>query len=511
MRSNLSRFLAFTVAGVTAFGAFQQDASADRRTSLGGNILIADQDDIYIYPQLTLEHRNLISFDYYPGSALTSVLGQSAQNTTGQGGGGFTPPTNNGDQPVNNGTTEPAPNQIGPRSEDATGVPNGSNAMGASGLLLFGEENFAFGVASHRQDTYGATPYSFLGFGDLQLYGPAGLSTWSILGFGGVLPASTTVPSATPTPNGAASTASGLGGVYLQPLQMADLLFGFGLGETASMGARLSIGQNMFRENRLGAAVEDLESWNTTAVDLIVGLSLRGALYLDLNLELALAFFSNSYTTSETEPDYGDSGVMAPSFSLSGRSLIDLRESVQLGVLGIIHVNSASVDDQFGVSPNSNTNPDSTTFTSANFFLETGAGPVYELPDRTLISAYGTVGFGSSSYSDEGRDFSTNALLLPGFKMSLEHWILDWLAFRTGLSSRYYFAFQSRTFESDAEPNVSASATSYELLWATGVGISLGNFELNGTLTTPFVLAGPQILGGTGPGLFTLLNATYKF
>jgi len=259
MRSNLSRFLAFSVAGLTAFGAFQEDASADRRSSLAGNILIADQDDIYIYPQLTLDHRNLVSFDYFPGAALTSVLGSGAQNTTGQGGGNFDP-GNNGTTNNGTGNNTAEPTQLGARSEDASGIPNGPAAMGGSGLLLFGEETFAFGISSHRQDIYGATPAAFLGIGDLQLYGPGRLQAWSILGHNSPLPASGTVPAATPTPSGAAATASGLGGVFLEPLQLADLLFGFSLGDTGSMGARLSIGQNVFRENRLGAAVEDLES-----------------------------------------------------------------------------------------------------------------------------------------------------------------------------------------------------------------------------------------------------------
>ena len=332
------------------------------------------------------------------------------------------------------------------------------------------------------------------------------------LGHAGPLPLSNVDDTATPTDNLAPSTASGAGAQFLQPLQMADLLVGFGIGETSLLGARLSIGQNTFRENRLGIDLDDDESWNTTAINLGLGYSMRGPLYLDLNLELGLAFFSNVYhTDEENEPNYNDSGSLAPSFSLSGRSFVPLQESVNLGILGIVHVNSASVTNEFGTAPDSTTTADEAAASSSNFFFEAGAGPMYDLADGTQIAGYGTVGFGSSSHTDESQTLKTSALLLPGFKLALEHWMLDWLAFRTGLSSRYYFGFQSREFEDDSRANVSATASSYEFLWSVGLGVELGNFELNGTVQTPFVTGGPHFIGGTAPGLFALLNATYLF
>jgi len=39
-------------------------ALADRRNSLANNILITDQDDVFHFPQLALDYRNLISFDW---------------------------------------------------------------------------------------------------------------------------------------------------------------------------------------------------------------------------------------------------------------------------------------------------------------------------------------------------------------------------------------------------------------------------------------------------------------
>jgi hypothetical protein len=51
--------------GLTAYsGLLVQTAHADRRTGLGGNILIEDPDDLFPFPQYTLQHRNMIRLDY---------------------------------------------------------------------------------------------------------------------------------------------------------------------------------------------------------------------------------------------------------------------------------------------------------------------------------------------------------------------------------------------------------------------------------------------------------------
>ncbi len=469
MRTNSKRLAAFILTGMVAM-SIASNAHADRRSSLAGNLLIQDQDDVWIYPQRSLDHRNLVSFDFYPGADLGTILGGAE------------------------------------RASDTTGLPNGQASMGGGALLLFGQEGFAFGIGSHREDYYGSTPGQFLGVGDLMLYGNSRVSSWGFFGYNpNPVPGATQAASA-PIGRDASSAA----GVFVEPLQLADVILGFNLGPGSSLGTRLSVGQSSASVNTLSVGREDDDSWNTTVINLVVGYTMKANFELDLNLELGLGFFSDSYATDAQEPNYDDSASIAPSFSLSGRAFIPLRESIKLGVLGLVHINTASFDNEFG---GMNTTADSVNFSSTNFFIEAGMGPVYELPDKTTIAAYGTLGFGSSSYDfDNGEEsYSTSGLLLPGFKLALEHWLWDWFAFRSGVQSRYYFQFQSREFDNDATPNVSQSATAYQFLWSVGVGLKLGNFELNGTLQTPFVTNGPEFLGGTGSGLFSLLNASYKF
>jgi hypothetical protein len=504
MRTPVSRLILIALAaGMLTTVADIEEARADRRSSLAGNLLILDQDDIYMYPQLTLQHRNLVSFDYAPGVDIGAVLGASAGQSS-------TPQPQPNDQPTNNfGTNNGGTGFLGGAEENSL-VPLGNNAMNGGAVLLFGQEGFAMGIGVHREDQLGATAGQFLGAGDLQLYSNSRRNTWGYFGHGLPVPAATFNDAPTGAPNGAAP------GDFLNPLPMIDLLFGFSLGPDNALGARLSIGQNgaSVRTLTVGGG-DDKTSWNTTVINLVAGYSMTGDFKLDVNLELGLGFYSNTFVTTAQAPDYDDSGGVLPSLSLSGRSIIPLQDKVSLGVLGVLHVNSASFDNEFGSLPNNAVAADVTSFSSSNFFIEAGAGPVYALPDETTVAAYGTVGFGVSSYegADGDESISSSGILLPGFKLALEHYLWEWLAFRTGLASRFYFGSQNFNYTGNLQntPNQEVGSTYYEYLWSAGVGVRLGNFELNGTFQTPFVTSGPEFIGGASPGLFSLLNASYKF
>jgi hypothetical protein len=476
-------------------------ASADRRSSLAGNLLLADQDDVFLYPQLALDYRNLVSIDLSLGGASSAnapIAGQQSQSPS-------SPTPNDGSTGV---TTSNPGRGLGAFDESTTGMTATEASMGGAGLLIFGTDEMAFGIGTHRTDIYGATPQAFMGLGDLQLYGQSSRSAWGPLGY------TTPIPAAGSPANG-----DGAGGgnvTFLAPFQLIDLIFAK-KGEGQSFGARLSFGQSMLSQKRLGQDVEDRDSWSTTAMDLVVGYSSDSDMKLDVNLEVGIAMFENAYTTSEQTPNYEDTGSLTPSLSLSSRAILPTEDkSVGIGILGFLHMNTASVTDEFNQLADDPLLPDSRSYESSNLMLELGAGPVYELPDDTKIAAYATAGFGSSGYSQEydgttQADVSTTSILLPGIKLSMEHWILGWLALRAGISSRYHLVFRTEEYADAGTPNVSSNGTYYEFLWTTGLGIDLGNFEFNGTLQTPFLLNGPDFLGGQGSGVFALLNASYNF
>jgi len=188
MRTHTKQIFIFLVTSLTAL-AIASTAHADRRSSLAGNLLITDQDDIYIYPQLSLKYRNMVSFDYFPGATLSQVLGASS----GDSNPSEPQPSNNTNNAANNVVIS-GPGALTGRDEATQlegAVQNGDLSMGGAGLLLFGQENFAFGISSHREDIFGATPQAFLGVGDLQLYGNSRLSTWGYLGHNSPLPVPT--------------------------------------------------------------------------------------------------------------------------------------------------------------------------------------------------------------------------------------------------------------------------------------------------------------------------------
>ena len=96
---------------------FTAEASADRRSSFSGNLLIPDADDVFIYPQLAMRYADSISFDI-----------------------------------------------VSPSLEAAPARP------GAATLILSYADTWAFGISGHRGDFYGATAHAFTGYGDIALY-----------------------------------------------------------------------------------------------------------------------------------------------------------------------------------------------------------------------------------------------------------------------------------------------------------------------------------------------------
>ena len=87
-----SRNVVVVLLGILLVILCSSELLAARRTSLAGNLLIEDKDDIFLFPQLVLDYRNLISVDYGAGSSY------------------------------------------------------------GNGILLFGSEDMGFGVAVHRSD-----------------------------------------------------------------------------------------------------------------------------------------------------------------------------------------------------------------------------------------------------------------------------------------------------------------------------------------------------------------------
>lgn len=108
-----SRFVRVSISCLLLL-AMASPSFAARRSSLAGNLLIRDTDDIFFFPQLVSQHKRHVTFDIGPSSGL------------------------------------------------------------GSGGLIFGNENLTLGAFAHRSDFLGAIPNAFFTRGDIDNIAQAG-------------------------------------------------------------------------------------------------------------------------------------------------------------------------------------------------------------------------------------------------------------------------------------------------------------------------------------------------
>lgn len=445
------RHLPLLLAAVTAvtFTLTPDQAHADRRSSLGGNLLIDDTDDVFIFPHRALEHVRLVTFDF-----------------------GLNP------------------------GENTPGAENANGLVGNAGLI-FGDENAAFGIFTHRNDFLNALPVAFSSFGDVDLLilsqnsGNANPGLYPFDNFGGA--------------------------GFQQPLQWIDGVAAFNLGG-GELGVRLSVAHA--RDN---SETDNDGAINTTqsvanALNLIVGYGLEaGDLDLDISGELT---FGTQRVTDDPDGDAKDETTSSsiPTISVLARGRQRLARGVKFGMLGLLDFRGVKVESDVA---------DTVSGTTARSLgIELGAGPIYEVTDRFTLATYATLGlrrtaFDPETNSDSSDDERTNLILtLPQLRISGEFQVLDWLQLRTGVQYAYFFNINE---EKQGENNVAkTSDTANAFRWIAGVGIDLrdknavgannktSGLMINATLNHDFLLNGPHFIGGS-EGMAAMLNLTYDF
>jgi hypothetical protein len=417
-------------AALVASFAFAPSAQADRRSSLGGNLLIEDQDDVFIFPHTALKYNRLFSID----------LATS---------GGSTPPLNNAAQ-----------------------------GLGGNASFIFGDETLALGVATRRGDQFGALPQAYYGFGDMDIVdGPTGLNLW-------------------PTDS-----------EFVMPMQWVDVLAAFDLGGSP-LGVRLSLTHTSDSTEEDNDGNVNVASQSGTGVNVLVGYGIKGDFNLDLAAELTVGLQSNIDDPSGENNSTVQNITTLPSLSLMARGNTPLAKGVDLGVIGLLDFRSVSREDDLpGDTPKMG-------YARSTFGLDAGAGPIYKVNNKFTISTYATVGFRLDSEDPNTNDDVENdqssdlSFLLPQLRMSGEFRVFDWLLLRTGAQFGYAFVLGSQEAGDNAEISTTQSQSFYR--WIAGVGIDLGNLQLNGTFNAPFVLTGPNFIGG-GTDMFAMLNVTYDF
>jgi hypothetical protein len=123
-----SRFVRYLLPCLLLLALTSPSSAGSRRSSLAGNLLIPDAEDIFIFPHLVTAHKRLVTFDLGPNAGL------------------------------------------------------------GSGGIIFGDEKLSFGAFAHRSDFPGATWGAFTTIGDVENFRFHGTTEWWDIGSLGYAP-----------------------------------------------------------------------------------------------------------------------------------------------------------------------------------------------------------------------------------------------------------------------------------------------------------------------------------
>lgn len=411
----MNRYVKNVVIVAAAAVLLASPALAARRTSLSNNLLMKDKDDVVIYPQLMLDYRNLINFDY------------------------------------------------------------GTSKGAGSGMLLIGSRDFGFGILVNRADI-NPGPLGDAGSSFMWNY----MDTYELANLG----APSTVLDGPDTVGGEDVAP------YDTPLTFVDLMMAFNLGRNL-LGFRLGIGTG----GDSSPAGDDQDSSSQFA------LKLSGGMSFGKNFDMAADIvFASGQNTEANDLKYSGSlfGINA-----NIRGFSPMGEKIDLGYLGqLAFANQVLTEAE-------NNNSDARN----DLLLVGGVGPVYKLSKmNSTVAAYGIVGLGYS-----GRDPNTDGdadddaqtdlkVIIPGFRMSLELNLLEWLVFRSGME--YHFQYDQDTDNNGDDVYTQQSGN---FGWNAGVGVIIGDFTLDGAFSQNYLTQGPNFLGGGDSPMFLTVSANYTF
>ncbi|MDD5308726.1 MAG: hypothetical protein PHU25_15520 [Deltaproteobacteria bacterium] len=112
------------------------------------------------------------------------------------------------------------------------------------------------------------------------------------------------------------------------------------------------------------------------------------------------------------------------------------------------------------------------------------------------------------------------AIGFPGLVASAEAFLFDRLSVRAGASYQVEWTDVSQDAQkpdatsrdtADLAPKTKRQGMGQTFLWSTGLGVLLGDFRIDGTVTHEIWFNGPAVVGGGNPGLTGLLSANYAW
>ncbi len=451
-------------------------ASASRRSSLAGNLLIEDVSDIFFMPHEVVNYVNYVWFDFVTGVSVPDTSSPSVAEglSASSGGGGST------DVPTGDVTTE----------EVTTLSGLGGPHLGSAGIL-FGnaqQRNFGFGIALHRSDFQSAHTEALSGGTVFGAHRNGGIED-SIL------------PRLTGTTGLLAP---------IENLSWLDVIAGFALGSNMDLGFRLALGSNALERSDL----DDDDSGVLNPGSSAFSFSLLGSLGYDsdaMNLDASVELNIGSWSATALAGD-DELEDTAGSFGLGimGRAFFAMSDSIDLGVLLNIATRSRSTDLDDGDGDDSSR----IDIEIAEFQVQASVGPRYKIGDNATVAAYVTLGISQLTADPEGKNnlIDQVTILLPGVNIAAEWHLLEWLTYRSGVRSEYNMISGELQEDSDRGGD-SVSLRGPSFYWSNGFGFNAleGNFKLDAMLNWPVTTAGPFFLSGSSNDLFAMVSASYTF
>ncbi|MFQ5600951.1 MAG: hypothetical protein ACE5G2_10425, partial [Candidatus Krumholzibacteriia bacterium] len=374
-----------------------------RRSSLAGNLLIPDRDDIFFFPHEVAEYQRTVTFDL------------------------------------------------------------GSSSSVGSGGMIIGNESISLGAFSHRSDFLGAIANAFFTEGDIDNVDDAGSNMF-------------------PTPFGPLFETGPDDGA----LQWFDFVLGWSYRDMP-LGLRVSLGRNE------DDPVDPDAQKDVTTVNAVLGLGLND---IDLSAEI-------SFAQAETQDSAMVREAKPTSFAFGARSVPSGEgEDLSFGWVGVFSFANGGFEAR----------PEGGTFEETNVHqlaVALGAGPVYRPHDRTVVAMYGTFEWmRSETEQPSGDEVTMNRFVVPGWHIAAEIEASSWLQVRAGMRSRL---FLNDTENKPVGGEVTQEESiSLDFRWTAGVGIELGELQIDGFLDPAVITSGSDLFGDSSQ-VFGLVTASYAF
>jgi hypothetical protein len=277
---------------------------------------------------------------------------------------------------------------------------------------------------------------------------------------------------------------------------LADLYFGtkqgFGVRATISAGLDTTDSEDTF------SAGSNLQSTgvSTFGVDFMVGYSMRTDLFRsDLGIGMTFSHFKVAEAGEDVATPIG-----IPSFLARYRVALG-KESLPVNLVMDAHLTRRSYDVKFyGI--------DTIKSWIGHWNAALTVGPRIRFSPNFSV----TTGIKATMDKQGGKndDIDLNNVLVigaPGAILSAELLLLDVLSVRAGVDYDIFWEIESAKDEGNIVARERTMGQGFN--WATGLGLALGDFQIDATLSSQLLFDGPDWIGGRAPGMLGMISANY--